>query len=134
MKKLVGLLFIISLISGCTNAKKEEITKLGDEVIVLHDEMMPLMDDLYQTRMKLQQLADADSTRSGQDTVAELIQEIKLAEDAMMNWMRNFNPNFEGETDDETIAYLIGQKESMSQVAEQMNQALAAGKQRVNRQ
>ncbi len=133
MRKLVGLLFIISVLSGCTNPKKEEIIKLGDEVIVLHDEMMPLMDDLYKTRMKLQQLADTDSTQSGQDTVAELIQEIKLAEDAMMNWMRNFNPNFEGETDDETIAYLLGQKESMSQVSEQMNQALAVGKERLER-
>jgi len=134
MRNVIGLTLLIALLSGCANPKKEEIARLGEEVLYLHDEAMPLMDNLYSTRVALQKLANTDSTQSGQDSVAELIQELKLAEDAMMNWMRNFDPNFEGKTDDETIAYLNEKKESISQVAEQMNQALAVGRDRLGRE
>lgn len=118
MKNLFALALGVLILAGCANPQKEEIKKLQDEVIGLHDEMMPLMDNLYTARMKLQK-AEGDSV-----AINNLIAEIKSAEDAMMDWMRNFNPVFEGETDQETLDYLKDQKVSMQSVADQMNGAL----------
>ena len=95
MKKifLLGLIFLIS----CGNSKQEEIDQLADEVMYLHDEVMPLMDNLYKTRIALQKQVQSDS--SATEETMQTILDLKTAEDAMMDWMHNFNLTYKGETD-----------------------------------
>lgn len=122
---------ILILVASCTDTKKKEIDKLSDEVIVLHDEVMPLMDGLYQTRMKLQKLVDTDSSADDSARI-EGIARIKRAEDAMMDWMHNFNPSYEGANPDETIQYLLDQKKSIEAVGKKMRTARKEGEALLN--
>ena len=125
MRSILCILALMTIIA-CGDNKKNEIQLLGDEVIELHDEAMPLMDGLYQTRMKLQKVL-ADSTLTDSSAIVTAIGQIKLAEDAMMDWMHNFNPVFEGETDEITLQYLTDQKASITVVGEQMRNAKKQG-------
>lgn len=102
-----------------------------DQVMELHDEVMPKMGDLMKTKKAL--LAKAAEVES--DSVAadlkSLAEDIDLANEAMMDWMRNFDPNFEG-SEEEIEAYLLKKKKGIEKVAEMMNTSLAAGQMAAN--
>lgn len=120
------LLFLLIGTLACTDKKLAEVERLTDEVIDIHDKMMPLMDDMYLTRQALQKAADADSLQSATYTAS--MQRIADAESAMMTWMNNFNPLFRGASHEETMDYLKEQKKTMQAVADQMTDALKEGK------
>jgi outer membrane murein-binding lipoprotein Lpp len=126
MRILVAIVSL-TLLTGCMDHKKKEIDQLGEEVIKLHDEVMPLMDGLYQTRMKLQKQLASQTTSEDSLTIVTTLSTIKAAEDHMMNWMRNFNPTYEGANPDETIQYLLDQKNSIKAVSKQMKNAKNVG-------
>jgi hypothetical protein len=91
------------------------------------------MDGLYQTRMKLQKSLTSASSSADSVMTTSVISQIKVAEDAMMNWMRNFNPGYEGANPDETIQYLLDQKKSIEAVSKQMKGALKEGEHLLNK-
>lgn len=132
MKNLTLLLII--LLIACGTAKESqsgEITldSLKSEVLSIHDEVMPKMSELRRTRKDL--LLQADSLmESNPDRAAMLTtaaDEIGDANESMMQWMRDYEPDFEG-TDEEIRKYLKDQKKSIQQIKVNMNGSLAKGK------
>lgn len=124
--RLFTALLISIFIAGCSgDGKQKEIDKIADEVLELHDEVMPLTDDLYKTRIKLVKLLESDTSRSAETSM--VIKELSDGESAMMDWMHNFNLAFEGESKDDTYSYFVDQKKSIEQVTEQMHAALRSG-------
>lgn len=110
---------------GCSGAKKEstdDLQKLKDEVIELHDEVMPLMDPLYDVRSKLQK-QDSASVQ-----VKNTIKEIKAAEEAMMQWMRDYEPDYQGASEEQTRDYFQKEKDKIKNVAEEMKSSLEKGR------
>ena len=126
--KYLSLLFIVVLVA-CGPSKKEELQTLKDEVIAIHDEVMPKMGELRKTRMALESLADSlmttDSTKAAM--FIELASDISMANEGMMEWMRAFEPEFEG-TDEEIQQYLEEQKVAVQKVKDNMNGSLEKGK------
>ncbi|MEQ9402991.1 MAG: hypothetical protein RIM99_05355 [Cyclobacteriaceae bacterium] len=128
MKKL---LFIPLLIIACQTSKNEEVdlAALKDEVLEIHDEVMPKMGDLRRARKELMLLADSiqtiDSARAAELLIAS--DSIDMANEGMMNWMRNYEPTFEG-TDEEILEYLTNQKEAIVEVKIKMITSLEIGK------
>ncbi|MEO9482217.1 MAG: hypothetical protein ABJG47_02170 [Ekhidna sp.] len=140
MKYLTLILFTASLIFSCgrkpenaTNSSSapEEISldSLKSQVLAIHDEVMPKIGELRKTRMELEVLADslmeADSTNA--KMFSRLATDLAAANEGMMNWMHQYDSEFDG-TDDEIKEYLEGQKKSIQQVKEDMNGSLAAAK------
>lgn len=128
MKNLL-LLTTLFFLAACGPSQKEELQQLKDEVIAIHDEVMPKMGELRRTRKDLLLQADSlmetDTDRAAMlTTVAD---EIADANESMMEWMRAFEPEFEG-TDEEIRQYLEDQKIAIQEVKENMNGALAKGK------
>jgi len=126
MKKgFIGCILGFMLLSTACSSNPNDIQVLKEEVIVIHDEVMPLMDPLYNQRQKLQQ-----KMKEGGDslTLQKLILEIKEAEEGMMRWMRQYEPDFEGKTKEETLAYLQSQKEQIQKVNQEMKEALQKSK------
>ena len=119
--RYVSLLLFVFLIA-CGNSKQNEIDKLVDEVMVVHDEVMPVTDKLYTMRLKLQDQVKADSTQDHTETLA-IIADLEKGEEAMFDWMRNFNLQYEGETEDDTYSYFIEKKKSIEAVSAQMKDA-----------
>lgn len=119
----------LALIVSCSNSKEAELNKLKDEVMVVHDEVMPLMDPLYQIRRDLQKEINKDTAKVSSRTRETIlaIQEIQKAEDAMMGWMRNFDLTYRGKTDSLTILYFSEKKSAIEVVAREMRAAQARG-------
>ncbi|MEQ9467782.1 MAG: hypothetical protein RLN88_10250 [Ekhidna sp.] len=128
MKNLTTLITII-LFAACGPGKKEELQTLKDEVMSIHDEVMPKMGELRNVRKQLMLQADSlmesDSVRAAILTTAA--DNIGEANESMMQWMRNFEPEFEG-TNEEVMQYLQGQKESIQKVKEDMLGSVAKGR------
>lgn len=122
-------LLLVAVCVACGPGKKEELQTLKDEVMSIHDEVMPKMGELRNVRKQLMLQADSlmesDSVRAAiLITAADNIGE---ANESMMQWMRNYEPEFEG-TEEEAMQYLQGQKESIQKVKEDMLGSVAKGR------
>lgn len=95
-----------------SEAKKENI--LYKEVMAIHDEVMPLMGELMAMNKKVK---GKDSTSHEANELSAYLEE---ANEAMMNWMRKFNPNIENMTHEETMNYLEEEKKKIMKVKEKM--------------
>jgi hypothetical protein len=121
--RLYYLLFIIFglLFLSCQQQKEDEIQILKDEVIEIHDEVMPLMSDLTISRKRILSKIEelSENTEEGDSTLLKLKVLERNLEDAfqgMFIWMRQFNTQFENMKDEEIKAYLNEQKEMVTKV------------------
>lgn len=79
---------MLLVIFSC-DEKLNEVQLLEIEVMAIHDEVMPKMSDIHQSRKQLQIVleAGADSTM-----VFSLLQNLDYADEAMMVWMNDYKP------------------------------------------
>ena len=129
MKKLAVLFFVVAI--GCQPSGKEDkvdLKALKDEVFEIHDDVMPKMGDLRRVRKSLALQADSIMESDGEraELLLSVSKEIEMANESMMNWMRNFDPNFEGDYQQE-LDYLNEKKESMIKVRDAMLQSMEKG-------
>lgn len=140
MKYLSLLIIAVLILFSCSNTNSKEATQesvveeisvdsLRSQVLAIHDEVMPKMGELRKTRMALEALADSivvsDSARA--ETLNSLASDIAAANEGMMQWMRAYEPEFEG-TDEEIETYLNEQKIAVAKVRDDMNESLESGK------
>ncbi len=128
MKGLLSIAVISFLLISCSTPQKTEEKPMMDQVMEVHDAVMPKMGELMKTKKaliaKAESLASMDSTTSA--AMYSLAEEIDMANEAMMDWMHNFDPNYEG-TEEEVKSYLLKKKQGIQKVAEAMNSKLEAG-------
>ncbi len=103
--------------------------KLMAEVMAIHDEVMPEMGSIRRTRKalldKLENTTDDEVGKVLQDQADKLDE----SHEAMMVWMRQFNPNQdEGVSDSAYHIYLQEQKLKMIEVRDLMVNSLNEGK------
>ncbi len=127
MIKYLNLLFVTVLVA-CGPSKEDQIKEIKNQAIEVHDEVMPLMGNLRSVRKDLMLIADSISTSDSlkASILNEKAAEIAAANEGMMQWMRNFEPEFEG-SEDEKIEYFKGQKISIEKVKVDMLEALDSG-------
>lgn len=138
MKKLsylIALMLTIGIVA-CSEKKeaaKDELSLLKEEVIDIHDEVMPRMDAIFSYRSKAENKLEAEGlTEEEAEQLRALIRQLDEADDAMMGWMRGFKM-YESDlgdiTEEEVFAYYIGEKAKITEVKFQMLKALedAAG-------
>lgn len=93
-------------------------------MMVIHDEVMPKMDRMYQLRRRAAMLADSLQNQPDlpvpADTLRALARRVEEAEEAMMNWMRSNDFKFEGMEHQEIMRKLEEEKENISVVREEM--------------
>lgn len=124
-----ALLILLSVfLFSCQSMDETKIKELKEEVLQVHDEVMPKMSKLSSTRRDLEALADSllatDSVKAGD--VMTAASDIKAANDGMRSWMQNFEMEPEG-SNDEVLQYFEDQKVSISKVKEDMENSLAKG-------
>jgi hypothetical protein len=131
MKIFNYLLFAVCVIS-CQGPEKNNEKDLGDlkeEVMEVHDAVMPKMGEMRKIRIALSNLADSlasvDSVRSVQ--IMTKAKEVADASEAMMVWMRQYEPSKEG-TEEELENYFLEQKKEIQKVSDEMISALESGK------
>lgn len=103
---------------------------LYDQVMDIHDEVMPKMDDLYKLKKQLQD-SIAKTPAMMEEAKKELevtIQQLDSASNSMMVWMRQFNPPTDSTSEEALREYLEAQLEMVKKMREDVMEALDKGK------
>ncbi len=131
MKLSTRLLFVILILIGfaCGPNAKEENQKLRDEVIAIHDEVMPLMGKLKSLEKDANSLIEEIEAAETVDSVRitdlkALAYDLNQAYDGMFVWMRQYETE-DGELSDEEVkSYLDDQMVKVTKVNEDITAAL----------
>ena len=130
MKKLV-LLFIscLFIFISCKKEKKEKATTQMEQVMVIHNEVMPKMGQLGKLVGQLKPMADSLGTDSPE---AKAMRDLQEANQAMMDWMQNFGDKFEHEEimegkelSEEKKQWLNEEEVKVKEVKEKINSSIA---------
>ena len=87
---IVGFLAVYS----CKEAKSEKVPTKMEEVMAIHDEVMPEMGTIAKLVAELKPLAD--STETGQE-YDKAMKDLQAAHKSMMDWMGGFGDRFDHE-------------------------------------
>lgn len=111
---LLVLIMAASLIYGCKTEPDYKIVR--QQVMDLHDKVMGdaeqavnnkmLLDSLSKFKLKEIKAMQPDlDTASAQKQISSLIGKLVQADEGMMDWMHNFQPDIEGKSNKEAIKY-----------------------------
>jgi len=109
------------LFLSCGPNKKQQEEKLRQEVMAIHDEVMPKTEELFKLRKNLQKLVDSLNLAKYPDTILgnlakQLVVKLKQADEAMMDWMHNYNGGSGIYDHEELMNYLSEEKEKIQNV------------------
>lgn len=131
--KVVFLLFIGLGITACSGNKARQ-DALKAEVIKIHDRIMPRTEEIRRAIRDLEGLiAEPDSLHAAfpsADTLAvrrqadSLILALENADNAMSDWMYEFNVDYTGMEHEKVMSYLEDQKKRIKEVEKAYNQSL----------
>lgn len=113
-------------------SEQEQQQQIYDEVMGLHDELMPQMKELYDMRTVIIERADSlEEAGVDSESLRSTIAELESGEEAMMDWMRNFEMLPEETPHDSVMNYLTHQREKIMEVKVLMEQAFAKGEETI---
>lgn len=132
MKSLIYT-FILSaslILASCGPNLSKQNKELRDQVIAVHDEVMPKMGQLKalekETQQKAEELLLQDSTQTEQvQALQGLAVELDQAYEGMFVWMRQYETEDGERTPEEVKVYLEDQMVKVTQVNEQIKGALS---------
>ena len=103
---------------------------LYDQVMEVHDEVMPKMNDLYQAKTKLAaRLKESPGlTPQERKEIQDKISRLDSANESMMVWMRQFDPIPDSLGEEKAKAYLEAELGKVRKVREDILNALEAAK------
>ena len=136
-----NILFITIISLGIFSCKgnpssndKDELAALYTDVIAVHDEVMPKMGEMNSLKNQLTQRADsllADSLKANDELALPLqsaAKELGLADEAMMQWMRDFEKPDESIDHQKATEYLQQEFEAISKVRDISFEAIEEAK------
>lgn len=128
-------LFII----GCNQSAKQQAEEqlLWDQVMAVHDEVMPKMSEINQISRDLRTKLEAtDSTLVDQrEQMMVGIRALEQADEGMMTWMAAIEPLDElreDKTHEQIMAYLQEEQQKVAKVKEDMLTSIEEGKKLLN--
>ncbi|TAF45757.1 MAG: hypothetical protein EAZ51_02425 [Sphingobacteriales bacterium] len=125
MKKIILLLIAIILFAACNDTKEQEEI-LQAKIIETHDVLMQKGETIMANKESINKIlanvAGTNNAYEGLDTEAfykqanTLNTDLTKADEAMMAWMNNFNPDFAGKNHTQIMEYLNKQKAEIDKV------------------
>lgn len=118
---VAGLLIV--MMNACKNAKQEQVTDDSQylEVMEIHDAVMPEMATIHRLKRALKEVGATATDES--DLVRAQIKKLDDADEAMMQWMAEFNVP---EVPDQKTTYLEKEKQKIQAVSDEMYAAIAS--------
>ncbi len=137
MNRIIFFLAGVSLLylsSSCTQKKQDAIR---DELMAIHDDVMPKMGELSTLAGQLKQIIATDSTltETERTKIESAITRMALAEEGMMDWMATFRQPemLRGKMENEAILqYLEAEKQKINDVSAQIRSGIEDGKQLIS--
>jgi len=143
MKNNVKYLSIaLILLTGCGNSHQHEDNDqdeaastnspnqaLYDQVMDIHDEVMPKSDEIYTLKKEIQdKIAAPNLAADKKKQLDQLIAELDSADHSMMDWMHKFKPLPDSANQELAREYLENEMERIKKVREQINGSLQKAK------
>jgi hypothetical protein len=124
---------VFFFLSACVTDKKETNEILKKEVIAIHDEVMPKMDELKKLKkdilQKSSKLSEDSLAMSGEiQKLTAISADLDSAFEGMFVWMRQFKSTYEEMTQDEIETYLLDQRIKVQEVNDEIKASIAAAK------
>lgn len=128
--------FVFLLLAGCgqkadRHAHEDDTVQspnqaLYDQVMDIHNEVMPKMDELYKAKVKLTtQLNESPApTESEKQHLRKKIAQLDSASENMMVWMREFDPLPDSVGEEKARAYLENELKKVTEIREKISRAL----------
>jgi hypothetical protein len=118
-------------LSACAPNKKETNEILKQEVIAIHDEVMPKMDELKKLKKEISQksnelTANSAGTSEEIERLNRIAVDLDAAFEGMFVWMRQFKSTYEDMTQEEIEIYLLDQKIKVQEVNDEIKASIAA--------
>lgn len=141
--KLTHALSILTIaLTSCNQAGKHEHhvsdastgdnpnSALYDQVMDIHDEIMPRVEDIYQLKKQIQDkiAATTDMTADKKQELEQVIAELDSADRSMMDWMHTFRPLADSVDQEKARAYLESEMEKIKKVKELMTETIERAK------
>ena len=103
---------------------------LYEEVMKVHDEVMPKMNDVYKAKEELKnQIANTPGmAEEKKKEIESSISKLDSASEGMMVWMRNFNPLPDSLGEEQAREYLENEMAKVKKVKEDVLEALEKAK------
>lgn len=114
------LLFLIACKEN-SSGPPSPADKLKDEVMAIHDKVMPEMTTIHNLKKELQALRTPDSD----SLILAKIKDLDDSDEAMMQWMHDFDVP---KNEEEKKAYLLDQKSKISGISELMYRSIDQAK------
>lgn len=108
---------------------------LYDQVMDVHDEVMPKMDEIMKLKRELQdKIANTpDMVVERKAKLEQVISNLDSASNAMMDWMHKFNPLPDSVDQELAREYLESEMERIKKVKTQMLEAIEKGNEENNK-
>lgn len=99
---------------------------LYDEVMKVHNEVMPKLDDIHKLKEKLNDkiAVTPDMPEEKKKEIEEILMELDEADRGMWVWMRKFEPIPDSEGEDKAREYLENEMENVKKVKKDILQAI----------
>lgn len=125
---LLAFGFLLSF-AACKSENKEAETLLNQEIMKVHDEVMPKMGDINRMKRQLSAYKDevSDDNAAMKDSLINAILLLAKTEDNMNDWMAGYkypNPDMKH---DEMMKYLQGQQDTIKQINNDVFMTIAIG-------
>ncbi|MEM7658469.1 MAG: hypothetical protein AAF399_20240 [Bacteroidota bacterium] len=124
------LALLFGLLMACGESSNP-VAELQKQVMAVHDEVMPKMGELAQLEKQLRdeyqsisQEAQPDSARM--EVLLDHVSSLKNANEGMMVWMREYNPELKDLSETNAVIYLKEEMEKVEQVKADMINSLEA--------
>jgi hypothetical protein len=129
-KKNILALVICALFAlniGCQDKNKESETRLNQDIMAVHDDIMPKMGEVNRLKRQLSNYKDAVSEENAEmkDSLINAILMLAKMEDNMNDWMGSYkypNPDI---THEQMLKYLTGQRDTVKQLSDDIYMSVA---------
>lgn len=122
-KILLAISCLAGLLYACSNTQEEEKKQLND-ILAIHDKVMSASEAAMKNRAHLDSLIKKYGTDTSKTKPAVILEKsLDDADEAMENWMHQFNPDYTGKSHEQIMEYLHGQHEQLLKVDSQLNDA-----------
>jgi Mg2+ and Co2+ transporter CorA len=103
---------------------------LYDQVMDIHNEVMPMKEDLYKLKKELEEkiVKTPSMAADKRQELKKMIAELDSADNAMMDWMHNFNPLPDSADEEKAREYLETEMERIKKVRDLTNEAIERAK------
>jgi hypothetical protein len=134
MKSLAKCLFIsLFIMVGCGKSGHHEHhdedeaqsdnpnQALYDQVMDIHNEVMPKSDEIYQLKKKINEKISASTQPEQKKLLEQIAKELDSADHSMMDWMHKFKPLPDSANQELAREYLENEMERIKKVRELVN-------------